>query len=299
MMKSIFWVAALLLIGAAWGLSIPLTKIAVSTGHQPLGLIFWQLVVAVLALGSISILRGSRLRLTRPMLLFCGIIAVLGTILPNSFSYVAAANLPAGIMAIVISLVPIFALPIATALKIEHPSFIRLIGVLLGAAAIIVLLAPSTALPGASASFFVMIALIAPLCYAIEDNFVSLKGTNGLDPMQVILGASLIGVVLAAPLALGFGQWIDITQPWTAAEYALLGSALLHAFAYTGYIWLIGHTGPVFSAMVAYIVTGSGVLWSMLLLGESYSGPVWLAFGLMIVAMTLVRPKHEAAKHSD
>ena len=33
---------ALLAFGAAWGLTMPLIRVAVSTGHQPLGLIVWQ-----------------------------------------------------------------------------------------------------------------------------------------------------------------------------------------------------------------------------------------------------------------
>ena len=37
--------AALMLFGIGWGASIPLSKIAVSGGHMPLGLIFWQFVL--------------------------------------------------------------------------------------------------------------------------------------------------------------------------------------------------------------------------------------------------------------
>ena len=40
-----FYTGALILFGAGWGLSQPLAKIAVSTGYEPLGLIFWQLVI--------------------------------------------------------------------------------------------------------------------------------------------------------------------------------------------------------------------------------------------------------------
>ncbi|MEZ5792779.1 MAG: EamA family transporter, partial [Nitratireductor sp.] len=42
--------AALLLFGIVWGTTIPLGKIAVSTGYHPLGLIFWQVLIVALAL---------------------------------------------------------------------------------------------------------------------------------------------------------------------------------------------------------------------------------------------------------
>ena len=47
----------LILMGAAWGLSIPLTKITVSTGYGQFGLIFWQFAIAVIVLGFVLIVR--------------------------------------------------------------------------------------------------------------------------------------------------------------------------------------------------------------------------------------------------
>jgi len=44
---------------------------------------------------------------------------------------------------------------------------------------------------------------------------------------------------------------------------------------------------------VAYLVTGFGVIWAMLLLGERYSVWVWMAFALMLVGIALVKP-HES-----
>ena len=45
--------------------------------------------------------------------------------------------------------------------------------------------------------------------------------------------------------------------------------------------WSAG-AGSVFASQIAYLVTGFGVVWSMLLLGERYSAPVWAAFALML-----------------
>ena len=43
--------AALGLLGLSWAITVPLTKVAVSSGHHPIGLIFWQLVVSVVVVG--------------------------------------------------------------------------------------------------------------------------------------------------------------------------------------------------------------------------------------------------------
>ena len=64
-MTRLHYAGALALIGIGWGSTQPLGKIAASTGHQPFGLIFWQLVVCVVVLGLLTVLRGKRLPLTR------------------------------------------------------------------------------------------------------------------------------------------------------------------------------------------------------------------------------------------
>ena len=98
----------LIALGVIWGLTIPLIKIAVATGHKPLGLIFWQLVVVTAALSVISIVRRVGPILNRRTLSYFLAIALLGAIVPNSFSYTAAAHLPAGVLGIIIASVPMF-----------------------------------------------------------------------------------------------------------------------------------------------------------------------------------------------
>ena len=79
-------VAALLVTGIAWGATSPLSKIAVSTGHGHFGLIFWQLVIGFGLLGGLTALRRRRVPLTSATLRFGLVIALIGTVMPNSAS---------------------------------------------------------------------------------------------------------------------------------------------------------------------------------------------------------------------
>uniref|UniRef100_UPI00268EAA74 DMT family transporter n=1 Tax=Roseovarius carneus TaxID=2853164 RepID=UPI00268EAA74 len=281
----------LLLMGAGWGLSVPLSKIAVSTGHQPFGLIFWQLVVMVLFLGVICALRGKRLELGRQYWRLYIAVALCGAVLPDIFFYMAAAKLPGGIMAIVVSSVPMFSLPIALALGNEDFAWRRFFGLCFGLMGILMIVGPEASLPDAAMAAFVPIAMLAPLLYATEGNLVAKWGTQGLDSMQVILAASLFGMVLTAPAALITGQWIDPLAGFGAAEAALVASAIIHALVYATYVWLVGRAGSVFTAQTSYLVTGCGVLWSMLLLSERYSLWIWGALLVMFMGMALVQPR--------
>ena len=282
---------ALVAIGAAWGLTMPVTKVAVSTGYAPFGLIFWQLVIAVVLLTGVQAARGQGLPRGRAAWITCLFVAVVGTLLPNSFSYRAAAGLPAGIMAIVIASVPMFALPLAVALGLDRPTLVRIAGLALGLGAVALIALPDISLPDPAMLAVLPIALIAPLCYALEGNGLAKWGRAGLDPLGVLWGASMIGLVLVTPLSLASGQFIAPTGAWSPQKSAILANGVLHVGAYSGYIWLIGRAGPVFAGQVSYLVTGFGVLWSMLILGESYAATVWAALALMLAGIALVQPR--------
>jgi len=281
----------LILCGAAWGLGQPFAKIAVSEGYRHFGIIFWQFTIGAALLGAINLARGGRLPRTPRHVAFYTVIALIGTLLPNSASYTAAIHLPSGILSIVLSLVPMMAFPIALAWGMDRFSPTRLLGLLLGLCAIVLIAAPEASLPDRAMVWWLPLALVAPLFYAVEGNFVGRYGTAGLDALQVLLGASLVGIVLTAPLALMTGQFISPLPPWGLPDLAILGSSLTHALAYTAYVWLVTRAGSVFAAQVSYLVTGFGIFWAKLFLGETYSPWVWAALALMMAGLVLVQPR--------
>lgn len=284
----------LLLLGVGWGLTQPLTKVAVSEGYEPLGLIFWQLVIGASFMALLRIIQRKPMALPVRYWWFFLLIAGLGTLLPNSFSYRAIAHIPAGVAAVVISMVPIFAFPIALALGMDRFNWIRLGGLVAGLTGVVLLVGPDS-LPDPAMVVWVPVALIAPLCYGFEGNIVAKWGTYGLGPGHVLFGASVLGAFVALPLAVFSGQFIDPRTEWNAPEFALVASSIIHVSVYTGYVWLVSQAGAVFASQVAYLVTGSGVLWSMALLGERYSGWVWMALLLILAGMFLVRPRRKEA----
>ncbi|PWK60962.1 DMT family transporter [Roseicyclus mahoneyensis] len=285
------YVAILVLCGAAWGLGQPFAKIAVSEGYRHFGIIFWQFAIGAALLGAINLARGGRLPTASHHLAFYTIIALIGTLLPNSASYTAAIHLPSGILSIVLSLIPMLAFPIALAWGMDRFSAARLTGLVLGLCAILLIAAPQSSLPDRAMVWWLPLALIAPLFYAVEGNFVARYGTGGLDALQVLLGASLVGMVFAGPLALMTGQFISPLPPWGLPDLAIVASSITHALAYTAYVWLVTRAGSVFAAQVSYLVTGFGILWAKLILGETYSPWVWAAALLMMAGLVLVQPR--------
>jgi len=282
---------ALLAVGSAWGLTTSLIKIALQGGHTPLGIVLWQAVLVTAVLGTVLAWRGRPLPHGPAELRLYAVIGSAGIALPHLASFTANANLPAGVMSIVISLVPMFALPLALAMGAERFSRRRLAGLGLGAGAILMLTLPGTSLPPGARAIFVLVGALAPLLYALEGAYVAGRGSRRANPLEALFGGTLVALVLALPAALATGQAGLALRSPGLADAAMAAAALLGVAAYTGHVALLRSAGAVFAAQVAYVVTGSGVLWAMLLLGERYSGWVWAALGLLLAGLFLVQPR--------
>ena len=283
--------AWLLLLGSVWGSTIIITKHIVSSDYQPLGLIFWQLAFGALLLSIIARFRSTSLPMSWAHVRFYTVVALVGTVIPNTFTYMVAAYIPAGLLAIGIATVPMFSLLIALAIKSERFNSVRMLGILLGALAIALVLGPDADFSSQGLGLYMLVALIAPFFYAIEGNYLALKTPPNMHPLNILYGASVVGLVICTPLTFLTGSWVDLSQAWTSVEWGILANSVLHVIAYVGYIWIVGLSGAVFASQVAYIVTLSGVLLGILILGESHSSLIWIALGCMILGLILVQPR--------
>lgn len=291
MRSSLGLLVVMLALGAGWGLTMPMSKLSVSTGRLPFGILFWQLLISAATLGIVQALRRRPLPMDRNAMPVYVIIALVGTLIPSGSALLAYRHLPAGIMSILVSTVPMVVFAMALALGGDRFSWGRFGGLALGLAGVVLLTAPQGGLAAGTAGLWVLVALVAPAMYALEVIYVGHWGTRGLGPTQVMLGASLVGAALALALALVTGQFFVPLPPFGPADWAIVVGAVINAFAYTTYVWLVGHAGSTFAAQSSYLVTGFGVVWAMALLGESYSGWTWVALVAVLSGVALVQPR--------
>ena len=180
-------------------------------------------------------------------------------------------------------------------LEMDQFSMPRLAGLLCGLLGVALIALPSTSLPDAAMIAYLPIAMVGPFFYAFEGNFVAKYGTAGMDAVQAMFLASCVGAVIIFPVVLWSGQWIDPFVPWGRAEIAFVLESVVHTLCYCTYVWLAARAGAVFATQTSYIVTGTGVIWAMLLLGERFSPWVWAALGVMLLGLFLVQPRKSLA----
>ena len=284
----------LVVMGAGWGATQPLTKIAVSTGYGHFGLLVWQQILGAALMGIVCAIRRTGLPHHAGALRAYLVIALIGAVLPNSLSYQAAVHLPAGIMSLLLSIIPMFAFCIALLLGTDSFAWRRLGGLCFGLIGVLIIIVPSVDLGEAVPVGWASIYLVVAMFYAFEGNYVARWGVAGLDPFQLMLGASLVGLVIVTPLMFATGQTVMPQWPMPEAQLALIAGSIIHVLVYASYVCLVGRAGAVFAVQVSYMVTGFGLFWAWLVLGEAFSHVIWLALALMFAGMYLVQPRPKA-----
>ena len=280
--------------GIVWGLSFSLSKIAVGLGGTPLGLTFWTCLLTGLMLLFYTIIRGQKIRFRLKDLQIILLLAFLGAMLPNMFFYYAAAHVSAGILSITITVVPIATYALSFILKLEAISARRITGVFFGVGAILVLVLPENSLPNKSEVIWIIVACLSSISYALENITLAIRGIDGIGPVRLSCGINLLAALILGIFSYFTDNFMPVPLPVTTLTWTILGISLIGATAYTLFVLTIANSGPLFASQVAFLVTISGVLWGMLIFGETHSSWVWLSLVLMLIGMSLVSPKRKS-----
>ena len=289
------FMVALAAVALVWALTFPFTKIAVLGGYRTYGITFLSSSLTIVMLAVIVGLRGRRLPLHGGAIWRYVMSAALGTVVFAGTTYKAAEHLPSGVITVCMATLPLVSFFLSLALRMERATAGRIGGLALGLAGVLLIALPETSLPDPAAAIYIPLAILSVASFAIEGIVLGKYGRGGLDPLQLLLGSAVVAVVMTAPLAWATGTLRLPQGSFGAAEWAIVGSAVANTAAYAGYFWIVGRAGPVFAAQGSYMVTGFGVVWSMVLLGEVYSPWVWAGMAVIMAGMTLVLPKPKLA----
>lgn len=292
--RALLWLV-LLGSGICWGTSQPLTRFIATAGLHPFGVVFWQTLIVAIVLSLVLAARGKRVPLDAAHIRFYAVAGLIGTALPHSLSFFAARQLPAGILAILMSSVPLLTLLVGTAAGTERPGLRRIAGLMLGVLAVVLIVAPGTSLPDPAKAAWAFLSLGAATCYALENTWMQVARPARLDAVGALCGLSWAAILFIAPLQLVPEYRLDLTV-FGPPHLALLVQIAFHISAYLGLIWLIGRGGAVFASQVGYVVMGAGVLIGMVALGERHPPTVWAALALMAIGITMVRPRRALAE---
>jgi drug/metabolite transporter (DMT)-like permease len=284
----------LIVMGAMWGLSFSLARIATTSGAHPLGVAFWECSIAGMLLIGLIVYRRIALPITASLLRLHLTTGLVGMVIPGAAFFYAAAHVPAGVLSITIGMVPILTYIASTFLGLEKFAMGRIFGVILGAFAVVLLVAPESSLPDPGQLPWAFLGFVAAVCYAALGIVLALAAPRGANSLMLTCGMFVVGSLVMMPILYMTDSFVPFGWPLGVVEWSLLGLGAVNAVAYTLYFILVDRAGPVFTSFTANMVTLFGVLWGIVIFSERNSIWVWLSFATKMIAMAMVAPRAKA-----
>jgi drug/metabolite transporter (DMT)-like permease len=280
--------ALLLLLSAIWGGSFPLIKIAVGD-LPPLWVAAGRISLGGLALLVILRLRGATLpRGGFPVWGRLAFMGIVGNVVPFALIGWGEIQVPSGVAAILMAMVPLMVVVIAHFWVPDEPlTGAKLAGIGFGLAGILMLIGPS-ALAGLGNHVAGELAiLLATVCYALT----AVIG-RGLPPLSADAASS--GMLLAAaPVGLVAAALVDPPAALAPTASALAAVAVLGivctGLAFVVFFRMLARAGAGFASMNNFLVPPFGVIYGWLGLGEKLPPTAFLAMLLISLGVLVQR----------
>ena len=273
--------------GTVYGAIFTVNKIATTNGIPTLGYAFWNSFAAGMILLVVSLLVGRAPGLTFAHIRVYFAIGVLALALPFAVLAYVAPELPAGVVTLVITLIPASTYVVALAFGTERLRWMSIAGLSLGIVGVLLVVLPETSLPSPDMATWVLIALIAPASSALSNVVTERFRPPATSSVSMACGMTLAAAVVLFPIMLITGQGYLFEAP-AAANQALLIVILISSVNFILFFEIVRRAGAVFFSQFNYVAVLSGIVWGMVVFGETHSLWIWAALVLMFIGLALV-----------
>jgi drug/metabolite transporter (DMT)-like permease len=278
----------LFLIGFAFALTFIFNRIATTNGIPFLPYVFWQAVEGALILLVICTASGDLPPFTARDLKLYLITGTLNVSLPICILSFVAPKVPAGILSLGLMLIPTMIYGLALSLGMDRFSWVRSVGIGLGFAGVLLVVLPSASLPSPDLTGWVLIGLLAPVCYALGAIVMGSIGPRSAKSLPLACGLLLASAATMWLVMLISGNWWVFSGEFTVGHWALIAAGINQAAIFFLMFEIIKRAGPVFFSTSNYIATIVGVVLGMWLFGDSHSLWIWMAMILMFAGLFCV-----------
>lgn len=291
----------LVILGVDWATGYAIAGFVMRHGVTPYGYALWQSFGPFLLLFIIQLLRRD-LSIDRKGLVYAVLCGLIGLALPNLLIYFASRYVTSGLLTILANTAPIMIYPLALIFSQEQFNYKRLILVLLGSIGILLLIWPlETRLHALfpQTNYWLYLALLIPLCYAFAAVYISRFRPFTGNVLSYAMWMLFVSSLFIVPLALAKHEF----YPLRLTDYNSWLIILEIILSMVGYVLLfiiIKMVGPVYYSLVNAIAAATGLFYGLVIFGQSFSGRMYLALGLILIAIIgLTFLQQFSAKHTQ
>ncbi len=279
----------LIAIAVVFGLLFSVNRFAISAGVPPIAYAFWQSLGAGLALLVLALLKGMAPRLSPLFLRTYLISGAIGFAIPISLLAFVADKVPASALTLVLALSPPLTYVFSIILGMEKFRIVSVLGILFGLAGVAVLVVPGESLPGPEMASWILLALLAPVCFGMVNAYAGRFRPPEAPTTMLACGLMLASALFLLPIMFATGQAYLPTGATGMGDWAVLMAAAINVAFWLLFFEIIRRAGPVFFAQFNYLAVLAGIAWAMIIFAERPSVYIWGALVLLFVGLALVQ----------
>ena len=209
----------LFFLSSLWALHFSLVKI-VEADNNPLSILIPLLFILCILFYALLILKKELFKITIRKCIFFSIAGIFAYIVPLSVEFIVAPKIEAGILTLIVSIVPAFTLLIIWLFRLLNVTTKLVTGTLFGLIGISILLFGNN-YNDVSVNIWAIYALIIPLSYAFDAIFMEKFWPKNLNTKQVAFGECVASLIFVILLSFFFGnelyhyyQWFVVPSFW-------------------------------------------------------------------------------------
>lgn len=298
-MKSVYervmgstWLPYMLLVvtGMSIALMLPLGKVAVSAGVDPLAYAFWQAAGGGLILSVLQIYReGVRQPVYPRYFLISGLTAIA---IPNAIAFAITVELGAAFTSVFYAMPALVTYGIALVLKLERIQWLRALGLGVSAVGCMwVLLADAPSAVSNDHIYSMLLGLLIPLALGFGNVYRTQAWPKAAKPMQLAPGMLLAGASCIFILLLIQGRLPVLLLPNSEIVWILMVQSILTAQSYILFFQLQKIASPVFLSQLGFIIIPTGLVVGSIFLGEKISEEFLMGVLILFIGMWLSNRK--------
>lgn len=281
------FIPALAVMGVIYSALFPVNQMSIEAGLPYIGYVFWFTLLATLVLFAVAAVKGELPRLTWPHIRAYMLLGIVAVAVPVPLITFLAPKLPVGIITLLMVLVPLLTYVISYFLRIEKFRVSGVIGLLLGLSGLLFVLIPEAGLPAPEMVGWTLLALVAPLCFALSNAFVSVLRPPGTPSLMMGAGMSAGATILLAPVMVASGHAFVFPTDTFASNLPILYATAITSATIVAWFTLVRITGPVFFSQFNYFIVLGGFGWGYVLYDERHSFYVWIATALAFAGLAI------------
>ncbi len=269
----------------------PVNRVAAEAGLPFFFYVFAYALAAGLVVVILAAWRGQVPPLRRDRIRAHVVAGALGFVLPFSILAFVASKLPSGIAALLLVLTPVFTYVIALLAKVETFRVSSSLGLTLAVAGILLIVIPSQALPAAGMQGWFILALLAPVSFAVLNVTVEISTPPQTPPLALAAGVLLTGAVGLLPMVILTGQFSEISNLNATAIFILAAATGVNIIMWPLFYLIVDKAGAFQFSVMNIVALLGAIIWGIVFFAEQHSIYIWTAMALMLAGffMTFAR----------